>query len=263
MEVVNVDNFKLLDLEGKGTAEAYWLSDGSSRYVFKIEGLDSIYNEVLAYILAKQLGIRSAPCVVAERDGVLGVLSQDVNVYGVEMCNLIEGYPAFEIYGGNGYTLDSFLTYTDDVIKTGYHMEIKSIVNMFLFDYLIDNRDRHRGNIGIDMLTGDLAPLYDNAASFTMLGGDTPSLVYCNQLKRNLLQKEVLPHLWGKCLLQFNNYGLDFCIRAEEHLDFYVALFEMLPVMERWRHDRYIEEYGDSFMERYEEIQSLARTGET
>jgi len=104
---------------------------------------NEICAELFAYDLAKQLGINVAVTRLAEAGGVMGVAS----------------------YDNGGYEeTDDKLSYS---VKDYAH--INGAVEMFLFDYLIMNEDRHAGNWGI--INDKVAPLFDHNYAF---GGETP-----------------------------------------------------------------------------------------
>lgn len=163
--------------EGSGRSEKLWLiSDTGSIGLFKFT--KSIYttehiSERLSYLLAKHLGIEAAEVFLGKRDKRDGCLSMLVNMENEE---LIEGisyisklWPnyddqiMFDTETQEYYSIHHILDSTRDYVPGSVWIE------MFFFDFLIGNTDRHQNNWAL-LTTADCsrvrrAPLYDNGSS--------------------------------------------------------------------------------------------------
>jgi len=95
---MDVSHFDLLGVEGRGTVDALWLqSPEGFRFLWKNEpSRDARLSEIMAYEISKQLNLQCAEYSLALYEGQQGVLSKDIDYYGISMRNLLEVYPSFE-----------------------------------------------------------------------------------------------------------------------------------------------------------------------
>jgi hypothetical protein len=236
----DVSHYTELEQEGRGTAESYWLeSEDGTRYLWKKEiAEDFLFSEVIAYEISKQLGLCSAQVLLAEYNGEKGILSKDVNYYGCNMVNLIEVYAYFTFHDDICYSWRSFKECLTDHMGLGFTMSYESVVNLLLFDYLIENLDRHYGNIGIDLNTGDIAPYYDNAASLFLCSEDRLSMFYDESEKRRIYYSEIPQYLASHNDSAFIKYGSEFYQRCR-NLNIYDILLKIEKCMGRSKYQDY------------------------
>ncbi|MNE69422.1 hypothetical protein D3C80_1651430 [compost metagenome] len=160
------------------------------------------------------------------------------------MIGLFEAYPDFLDVQDKGYTLDSFMLLSQDTIKPNFRISPKQVFDMILFDYLIDNSDRHIRNFGIDSMTGTIAPLYDNACSFwcTEQSG-RQYMLYENLYSHYHIEPEDLTDYLNSCEYSFLflHYGLELGVKLAK-VDFFSLLTNLRGDVPRYTISRYEEE---------------------
>lgn len=140
----------------------FWFSFDKDEYFYKSEKhVEFIYNELIAEELAKDFDIPCAHYDIAAYDGNIGVISKNIFKKDDNKFSLSEILDSSE-HNNLEDIWDTFLyRYKDEKIVERL---MKEIVDVFMFDVLIANPDRHSGNIMItenkDKIS--VAPLYDN-----------------------------------------------------------------------------------------------------
>ena len=170
---------KILDKKiGCSLDKFSFMLDGKKYYYKKILDKKIVYNELIAYEISKDYGI---PCVdydLASFNGLYGVFSEDfigdskfISMKGI----LSEYYDDLKIESNNLTDIISALEFRyKNPIIVGKLMN--DIVNIFIFDVLIANVDRHYDNYGIleDKTGIRIAPIFDNTfmlSDLTLLDG--------------------------------------------------------------------------------------------
>lgn len=172
--------------EPVGKQPKYWFLSYGNRYLFKKASYKAdkspIYNDVsecLAGEIASLLGLKHAPYYLCNNNGEDGVITPD-------FLNNEVGKPKKEEFYDGVYLINQIdhdfkntslinpkthQYYTADlVIRSVYKYGLlKDVLNMFIYDCLIANRDRNPSNYGIivnhEENTIKFAPLFDNASS--------------------------------------------------------------------------------------------------
>ena len=172
--------------EPVGKQPKYWICAYGKRYLFKIGTFKSdgspVYNDVsecMAADIAKLLDIPVADYYLCENDGVKGVLSYDFLdndlegpkkeefIDGVTLINLIDpGFKNTSLINPKTHQLYTADLVIQSVLK--YNL-MQDVINMFVYDSLIGNRDRNPSNYWIIINHENnsirFAPLYDNCTS--------------------------------------------------------------------------------------------------
>ncbi len=181
------DNLGLLVLDNirmsnKKDVESYdgfrFVYNGITYYFKNVRSLEYLYNEMLAYEIAKEFGIEAIPYDIATYNGEVGYLSQDFfqpgmvyledllkNFYGDDhnKCNLSD----VEFMMGERFDEDTAKSMSAQLIE------------LLMFDLIIGNTDRHDRNIIIDVNKKKVAPAFDNEL---MLQGAVYKEHYCFSL---------------------------------------------------------------------------------
>lgn len=142
----------------------YYIKMSSYNIPHKVYGLESI-SEVIASRLAKILGIPCIECYL-----VHATVNKDGEDFNTHLCVSADYkyqnevvYPFEDMYEINRMMNETPLEYT---IRNGMSEQVYA---MFIFDYIINNLDRHGANTEIRIpITGTgmkLAPLFDNGLS--------------------------------------------------------------------------------------------------
>ena len=164
---IDISNLKLNKLENH--RNIYNLDFNNKKYFFKtIFNISSIYNELIAEEIAKDYEIPSAHYDLAVLDGNIGVISENFlkdNETYTDMSSILKTiYNDPEDKTNHNNLTDIWnalsLIFKDEKIISDL---MEQIVNIFIFDILIANSDRHDENYGI--ITGTktkMSPVYDN-----------------------------------------------------------------------------------------------------
>ena len=134
-------------------------------YFFKTNLLSTDrYNELIAEKIARKLGINNVKYYLGEYGKYKGVVSEmfDVRNYYSMDYFLNDIYKDNCIERNNLEDIWNALALKFDFDTTKKIMD--DIVNIFIFDVLIANSDRHPGNLGLIIKNGraEVAPLFDN-----------------------------------------------------------------------------------------------------
>lgn len=119
-------------------------------------------------------------------------------------------------------------------------MTYENVINLLLFDYLIENHDRHYGNIGVDSNTGDIAPYYDNAASLSLVTQDKLTMLYDEAANRRISHSEIPHYLASFQDGAFLKYGSEFYKRCRD-LNIYDILLKLKKCMSTMKYEDYEE----------------------
>ena len=146
------DSLGFLNLEGikdilytRKYSNYSFIHNGTKYFFKRTHSIDTIYNELIAEEIAKEFGI---PCIhydLASYNGSIGVICEDF------------------IKDGKYYVLSDLL-YSDSynnleqighMLKERYYSDfivnelMQEIINIYMFDVVIGNSDRHTDNLGI------------------------------------------------------------------------------------------------------------------
>ena len=137
-----------------------------TKYYFKRVNKMFVFHEMMGFEIAKEFGLNAVEYDVAFDGEDVGNLSKNfykptmlyletllTNYYGeaVDSCNLNDVMILFN---------ERF------PVDIRYRLE-KQLVDLLMFDLIIDNHDRHSRNIMIDMKTKSLGPIFDNELMLT------------------------------------------------------------------------------------------------
>jgi len=234
----NIDHFEYLGDESGGTAECIWLLSGADIYLWKGELFeDARMCELIAHDLAVCLGIPVAEYRLAEYQGSLGVLSKNISSYGYTLLNIQEAYPRFGLIK-EGYALESFMEYWDKDGLLKFGMSGSAVVRMILFDFLVNNGDRHFMNIGINSITGDIAHLYDHGASFSNIGLNYTTMLYDIETQEKVLSSDLLEHMFSKLGMFFVDEVITFCEDCAR-INIYDILLTLEKVLGSYKNEVY------------------------
>lgn len=195
---IDISNLKLNKLENH--RNIYNLDFNNKKYFFKtIFNISSIYNELIAEEIAKDYEIPSAHYDLAVLDGNIGVISENFlkdNETYTDMSSILKTiYNDPEDKTNHNNLTDIWnalsLIFKDEKIISDL---MEQIVNIFIFDILIANSDRHDENYGI--ITGTktkMSPVYDNnfmLSGISLYDGDYSIKVESNMNEEdNILNK--------------------------------------------------------------------------
>lgn len=178
----------------------FWLITNDGRYFFKaVKHREYLYKELIAEELAKDFGIPCAHYDVAVFNDFTGVISKDIfkkddNHFYLSQLLITEKYNNLEDIWDM-----LLLSYRDEGIAGKL---MKQLVDIFMFDVLIGNTDRHSENMElVENENGvNFAPIYDNLFmlkryaiengiySITIDRDDSESKIRCDE-NNNLLYR--------------------------------------------------------------------------
>lgn len=164
---INISNQKLIPVSQPTTFMTYI---NGIKYYFKIiYSVKDIYNELISEEIAKDFNI---PCVhydLADYNGMIGVICENFmknNDTYIPMSRILDD--TFSNLNNTSYhnNLTDIWTAIDKRYKNQKITEkiVNQVVNVFIYDILIANIDRHSDNFGI-IENGEnvsLTPLFDN-----------------------------------------------------------------------------------------------------
>lgn len=137
------------------------------KYFYKHLSERPVYYELIAHKIAERLGIPSAPCYFTKYNHAIGISSEmfDTKNYVPISDILYETYGNDECIFNNLEDIWYALEKKFDEKTTARLMD--ELTNIFLFDILIGNGDRHSENLGliIDGNSVKFAPLFDHEYS--------------------------------------------------------------------------------------------------
>jgi hypothetical protein len=255
----DINHFEYIGDESGGTAECIWLRNGIDIYLWKGEMFeDARMHELIAHDIAVSLGIPVAEYRLAQYQGSLGVLSKNISSYGYTLLNIQEAYPHFLLIN-EGYALESFLEYwsTDGYLKFG--MSGSAVTRMILFDYLVNNGDRHFMNIGINSATGNIAHLYDHGASFSNIGIEYHTMLYNIETREKVLSSHLLEHMYSKLGMFFVNEMIKFCLDCSK-INIYDILISLEKILGSFKNENYQDKIPAMLDEKITEFQSFIKT---
>lgn len=172
--------------EPVGKQPKFWICAYDKRYLFKISTFKQdgspIFNDVsecMASDIARLIDIPVAEYYLCENKGEKGILTPDFLkndligpkkeefIDGVTLINLIDpGFKNTSLINPKTHQLYTAELIIQSVLKYGL---MSDVINMFVYDCLIGNKDRNPSNYGIIINHQNnsirLAPLYDNCTS--------------------------------------------------------------------------------------------------
>lgn len=173
----------LKQMEKRGRRFKFWLNED---FLFKAnlhnDACENI-GEVVSYLIAEELGMEAVPYKLAkfiDRDGneTKGVICPNFRkMYDEEidelsgnlLINICKMYQGFGKIKTPSNTVDFYTKMISILYPKSDLKELRiSMLKMALYDYIINQRDRHSGNITF-LKVGDrveLCPIYDNGAAY-------------------------------------------------------------------------------------------------
>lgn len=157
-----------LDLEYSEIDAVFTFNYNGKKYFYKSIGKIGAYKELISEELAKDYGLDCVCYDLAKYDNEYGALSEDF-IKNKNYINFIE--ILYSEYGEEYLNRDQVNLYNIwNALSKKYKDEklvfklMNQIVDIFIFDFLIENLDRHDGNIGIleDENSINIAPIFDN-----------------------------------------------------------------------------------------------------
>lgn len=142
---------------------SFFLND--EEYFFKFnKSRDDVYNELIAEEFAKDYGLECAHYDLGFFHGFKGVITKNFVKPDEQFFN---GYNLMEkVFNNDQDKLFNSVSYNNlEFYKSVLDEEqFENLINIFLFDVLLGNCDRHENNIGFikDEFGDRLSPIYDN-----------------------------------------------------------------------------------------------------
>lgn len=132
---------------------AFSFNYDNRKYFFKkCETISQIYNELIAEEIAIQFGIPCAHYDLASKDGFIGTISENIleendRYIGIEQIlkQIYKKDNVFEYNNLKDIWIALCLIYNKETVLT----LMNELVNIFIYDILIGNIDRHIGSYGI------------------------------------------------------------------------------------------------------------------
>ena len=163
--IINLDKYSLVY---DNDDSIYTFMVDNKKYFFKKNGYDNSINELVGEELAKDFGLSYVHYDFVKYNNEYGVISEDfiknkkyTNFIEILLYEYDEKYFEREVF--NLYDIWNSLSkkYKDD--KLVYKL-MNQLTDIFIFDFLIGNNDRHDGNIGIleDENGINITPVFDN-----------------------------------------------------------------------------------------------------
>ena len=128
----------------------YYIGD-KLYYYKKIKSVSNIYNELVAKEIANRLGIRCASYDLAVIDGFIGVISEDFNNNDTFIFMETILKKCYRDYTSKYNNLEDIWNALYLQLRHFKYVEylMDELINIFLFDMIIANYDRHDKNYGI------------------------------------------------------------------------------------------------------------------
>ncbi len=162
MGFIEIDRLRIKNYEEVPKSSCFTFTYKGKRYFFKpAKRVEDIYNESIAYEIAKDFGIDAIPYDIATINGKIGYLSMDCfapgTMYLEDMLN--------SFYGNDRNKCN--LSDVEFMLQERYSEEFaqkisKQLIDLLMFDLIIGNTDRHDRNIVIDERAEKLGPVFDN-----------------------------------------------------------------------------------------------------
>lgn len=207
----------------------------SKKYYYKDTNISEMFNELIGSVIAEEYGIDHLKYInVVNEDGFFGVISEDFanDFTYLSMDSVFKDIIGLD-YIGN-YQKYNNLKDINLSIETKFNLDLSDFVSeLFLFDSLTANSDRHPSNYGFLIKDGIVkpAPVFDNEM---LLSEDGLDSLYGIKVNRN----DGYPYdydIESNYLYKFfQNYG--------QYKDFY---FSKLPIISDTNILRIIERVED------------------
>ena len=159
---IELDNITIRDYQKVPDSNCYTFTYKRKRYYFKpARKVEYIYNELVAYEIAKDFGLEAVPYTIASFNGQVGSLSEDFMKPG--MVYLEDMLISF--YGNDRNKCN--LSDVEFMLQERYSSEFATkisnqLIDLLMFDLIIGNIDRHDRNIIINEQEERLSPVFDN-----------------------------------------------------------------------------------------------------
>ena len=162
MGFIELDRFRLINYEKVPKSSCFTFIHKGKRYFFKpTKRIEDIYNESIAYEIAKDFGIDAIPYDIASRNGQIGYLSKDCLDPG--MIYLEDMLISFYGNDRNKCNLSDVEFMLQERYSEDFAKKIsKQLIDLLMFDLIIGNTDRHDRNILINEREEKLGPVFDN-----------------------------------------------------------------------------------------------------
>ncbi len=171
-------NIKIIDIDELFSTKFTFIYNGKKYFYKKVSKEKELYNELIAEMIAKDLGIPCAHYMLGEHDNACGVVSEYFDTSNcITMETLLENFyirskrvekSASILYDLNNFEDISF------AFKSLFSQEIaakliEDLIEIFFFDVIIGNNDRHPGNYGLIITDNEVkfTPLFDNEKLLT------------------------------------------------------------------------------------------------
>lgn len=160
-------------IRNSNSVNAYIFDYNGKEYIFKrTKEREKKYNELVAEKIANRMNIPCAHYFLGSYKGEEVIVSKMFDTRHYYSMNKFLKTHAPRYNELDGHNLTNIWNSFDNVFdqKTTEKL-MGQLVKIFLFDILIDNRDRHDENIGLIIEGGDVnfAPLFDNDMMFDAL----------------------------------------------------------------------------------------------
>ena len=164
------DNYKVIKAFNNG--KSIIMYDDKKYFLKMSSSLNRIYNELIAQEIAMDYGIENAEYDLFYYNGNFGAMSLDIN-----KCSCIT-HSFSEYINMEDNNLEEIWNIFNTLFDSNTTIRLMDkIVDVFLFDVLIGNIDRHNDNLVLMKTNGEysLGPLFDNE---NMLSSEAINLGY-------------------------------------------------------------------------------------
>lgn len=161
----DLDNLEIEILDSKNYFQGITFIYNSKKYYYKPHKIaEDCYNELIAEKIANRLGIKCCHYFLGSylgKDGVISEYFEDSKY--ISMCDYLQEKYKEEVEERSDLE-DIWYAFYSDFQEDTVKKLMKELINIFIFDILIANPDRHNENYGL-ILDGEnthFAPIFDN-----------------------------------------------------------------------------------------------------